>query len=562
VKRVQWVLVAPILALVLVSGCTGGRDGMRGGATSVTSSDIKQVARDQLRDGGTLTWPLDEIPSNFNYHELNGTLADNASVISALMPGPFNFDAAAQPSVDRNYFESVELTASDPKQTVTYRINPKAIWYNGTPITVRDFEAQWKALNGTNPAYTVSSTQGYDKIESVTRGRDDREVIVTFAQKYADWQGLFSPLYPASTNGNPRVFNSGWKDKPLTTAGPFKFDNIDQGAKTITLVRNEKWWGAPAKLDRIIFRAMARDPQTDALANGEIDFMDIGPDVNRLSRAQGMQGVALRRAAGPDFNHITINGTGQILQDVQVRRALAMAINRETIAKALIGPLRMNATSLNNHIFMANQTGYQDNSGEVGKHDPAKARQLLDGAGWKQQGDSRVKDGKPLVLRFVIPSQVAASKQIAELVQGMLAEVGMKVTIDTVPNDDFFKKYIIPGNYDVTTFAWLGTALPISSSKSIYAKPKRGADGQLDIQQNFARVGSPEIDQLFDQATAELDPAEARAIANQADAKIWEEVHSLTLYQRPEIVATKQNLVNFGAFGFASVKYEDIGFTK
>ena len=106
-------------------------------------------------------------------------------------------------------------------------------------------------------------------------------------------------------------------------------------------------------------------------------------------------------------------------------------------------------------------------------------------------------------------------------------------------------------------FSWIGTPFPISSSQSIYAEPK-GAD----VQQNFARVGSKEIDDLFDQATHELDPAKARDLANQVDGLIWDEVHSLTLYQRPDIVATKSNLANYGAWGFASVRYQDIGFTR
>jgi ABC-type transport system substrate-binding protein len=81
-----------------------------------------------------------------------------------------------------------------------------------------------------------------------------------------------------------------------------------------------------------------------------------------------------------------------------------------------------------------------------------------------------------------------------------------------------------------------------------------GADGQLVLQQNYARIGSDEIDQLSDQAAAELDPAKAIQIANEIDAQIWRQVHTLTLYQRPEIVATKANLANFGfgAFRFTS----------
>ena len=134
--------------------------------------------------------------------------------------------------------------------------------------------------------------------------------------------------------------------------------------------------------------------------------------------------------------------------------------------------------------------------------------------------------------------------------------------IDTVPSPDFFEKYIRPGQFDFTVFSWMGTPFPISSARSIYAKPTMGPKGELAIQQNYARVGSDEIDKLFDQATQELDRKRAIELANQIDAQIWQLVHSLTLYQRPEMWVTKSGLANHGAFGFAEIVYEDIGWAK
>jgi peptide/nickel transport system substrate-binding protein len=217
---------------------------------------------------------------------------------------------------------------------------------------------------------------------------------------------------------------------------------------------------------------------------------------------------------------------------------------------------------LGNHIFMENQKGYQDNSDGVGRYDPKGAAALLDAAGWRLSGTQRVKDGRPLEIRIVIPSQVATSRQISELLQAMLTQVGVKLDIQTVPVADFFDRYIDPGDFDLTLFTWGGTPFPISSSKSIYAKPTVGPGGQLQVQQNYSRIGSDQIDQLYDEATAEFDPAKAIALGNRIDTLIWQEVHSITLYQRPEIIPTRSTLANFGAFGFASAYYEDIGFRK
>jgi peptide/nickel transport system substrate-binding protein len=155
-------------------------------------------------------------------------------------------------------------------------------------------------------------------LERLREDRKRREgCIVTYASPFVDWQGIFSPLYPASTNTSPETFNDGWKQKPLTTAGPFKLGNVDSTAQLITLVRNEKWWGRPAKLDSLVFRKIDRDAQPPALANGEIDFMGIGSDVNRLKQAEGQAGIAIRRSAAPNFNHMTINGKSPILSDAR-----------------------------------------------------------------------------------------------------------------------------------------------------------------------------------------------------------------------------------------------------
>ena len=144
----------------------------------------------------------------------------------------------------------------------------------------------------------------------------------------------------------------------------------------------------------------------------------------------------------------------------------------------------------------------------------------------------------------------------------MLGQVGVKLNINTVPAPDFFEKYVTPGQFDITIFSWIGTPFPISSSRSIYAKPSVGPGGELAIRQNYARVGSDDIDKLFDAATQELDRQKAIEEANRLDALLWQEVHSLTLYQRPELWAVKKGLANIGAFGFADIVYEDVGWAK
>jgi len=550
---IVWVLVLGLLS----AGCWGNSSGN----STTTENRISQKAdenqmnpqpRDKVQQGGRLIWPT-SIPANFNYGQLDGTTFDGALMINAVMPILFTFDASGTPTFDPDYLVAEPQLMISPKQVVTYRLNPKAVWYDGTAITVADFIAQWKAMSGTSTAFQTSSNTGYNQIESVAQGADKFEIVVTFKTPFSEWKSLFWPLYPASTNTDSKVFNSGWKGKFLTSGGPFKFQSYDATAKTFAFVPNDKWWGNKPKLDSLIFRVIDDDAQPTALANGEIDLMDIGPSVDYYNKAKVVPGADIRVAGGPNFRHITLNGQSPVLQDVRVRQALAMAIDRAAIARAQLGPLPVNPVPLGNHIFMQNQKGYQDNS-TVLAYNPDKAKQLLDESGWVVKDGKRAKDGKPLVINLLIPAAVPVSRAEAAVVQNILGQINVQVDINTVPLDDFFDKYIVPGNFDMTLFSWMGTQFPISSGQSIYQNPTG-----TNIRQNYARIGSDEIDRLYHEATQELDPDKAIEKANQIDKLIWEEVHSITMYQRPDIWAVKGNLANMGAYGFASIIYEDIG---
>ncbi|MGW0805185.1 ABC transporter family substrate-binding protein [Nonomuraea sp. NPDC002799] len=568
-KPSRLVVAVAVTGSLCLAGCGGNGTGGTGGASgpkaqdragdgrTLKAFDINPQPREKVKDGGTLRWGINEFPAQWNRSHVDGNLAMAAVVSNALLPSPFHSNEKAEISVDRDYVLDARVTQQQPKQTVTYTLNPKAKWSDGKPITWADYQAQWQALNGRDPAFHIVSSTGYQDIAKVARGKDDYEVEVTFTRPFGDWQSLFGPLLPAATNRTAEAFNNAWLNKIPASAGPFKFGGFDQTAKTITLVRDDSWWGARAKLDKIIYRSSEQDSLIGAFSNGELDIIDVGPSAPDYARAKATAGAQVRQAAGPDFRHFTFNGSSELLSDQNVRQAIQLGINRQAIAQSDLQGLDWPIALLNNHFFMNTQEGYQDNAGSLGVYNPGKARQLLDAAGWKLNGSVRQKDGKTLDLRFVVPSGVQLSKAEGELAQSMLTQIGVKLSIKAVPSDDFFTKYVIPGNFDITPFAYIGTPFPVSSSYGIYAN---AADGKT-WNANFGRTGSPAIDEAMSRAAQSLDPAQARTLTNAADKLIWQIVNVLPLYQRPQNVATRQTLANVGARGFYDLRYEDIGFT-
>jgi peptide/nickel transport system substrate-binding protein len=411
----------------------------------------------------------------------------------------------------------------------------------------------WKADNGTNKAYKPASTNGYEQITSVEKGASDQDVKVTFKSTYPDWQSLFSPMIPASVTATPDAFNKSWANGPKLAGGPFKVDKIDKTAKTITLVRNDKWSGNKPKLDKIQFIVIDQEAQAKALQSDQIDFVDIGSSVATYALVKKTPGVVIHKAGGPNWRHIDLGKSGP-LADLKVRQAVVLSIDREGDAKTLLTPIDWPATVLDSHIWMNNQSQYKSTCGDFCKRDIAKAGSLLEQAGYKKGSDGYyAKAGKTLNLQFVIAAGVKTQADESALQQKALKDAGIKVTLKTVPSDPYFPEYIQVGKFDLAIFSWIGTPFPISSSKSIYMSTG---------DQNYAKIGTPEIDTLFQKAVTELDPQKAADLTYQIDQQIWTAGHSVPIYQRPELIGTKTSLVNFGALGFADIVYENIGFKK
>lgn len=550
------ILGAALLPLVLITGC-GDLSAKNSAFDQLPASDVNPTPRDRIVNGGTLRWPLPEFPSQWNFNHVNGTKGAVEHVIQGVLPYLMRADEKSVPHPVPEYLESATLKRTKHSQTVTYKLNPRAKWSNGNPLGYADFVAQAHALSGRDPRYEVSTVSGYRLIKHIEQGIRPNEVKVTFTQTYADWRSLFSPLYPAAAYSTPRAFNTAWMNRLPVTAGPFKVQRIDRTDKTLTLVRDPSWWGPPAKLDRILYRAMDTSAMPGAFANHEIDLMDIGLDAAAMQRVQNVSSTDVRRAGGPDWRHFTFNAATAVLADVRVRRAVMLGIDRRVIARSDLSGLGVPVQTLGNHFYVNTQNGYWDNSSELGGYDPTRAKQLLDEAGWRPHGKYRSKAGRTLALRFVIPSGVPVSKREGELTRALLERIGVRVDIQPIPADDALDTYVTQGNFDIVPFSWLGTSFPVSPMRAVYASPRKGR-----VQQNYSRTGTAAIDTAMDQAIAETDPSRIHALVNRADRLIWQQASVLPLYQRPQLVAARSDLANLGACGFLEPAYQNIGFTS
>lgn len=556
--RIKTAAVAVIaLAIAACGGPTNAPPPLKNpGETGLAQEDVNRTDPGKLKDGGELKFPITALPDNWNNFQVNGVHIDGNRILTTLMPQLFVLKADYTVVANPDYLLDAKLTSQDP-QVVTYKINPKAKWSDGRALSWEDFAAQAQALSGKAAGYRIATSAGYEDMSKVERGADDQEVRVTFGKRYADWKGLFSPLYPKQLNASAEAFNTAWQNKPMVTGGPFKIQNIDLTAKLVTVVRDDAWWGTRPRLSGITFRQVDKSALGDALANGSIDFYEVGSNVDLYSRAQSIPGVVIRQAPTPDYLHLTFNGAPTApLADPKLRVALMRGIDPRMITKALLGKLVQGEPPVvGNHFYLLGAKNYVDNSA-VASFNVEAARAALDALGWKLSGEYRAKDGRALEIRFVSPAQNPVSEQISTLVQNQLKAIGVKVSTTAVPASEYFRQYVNVGNFDVTAFGWKKGPYPISSTKSIYyLDPK-------NVGANYGRVGNDAINKLIEEGTAELDDAKRAEIANRIDKEVWEAGHHLPLYQLPGAVAIRSNLANLGAVGATNpIEWANIGFT-
>ncbi|MFH8594512.1 ABC transporter family substrate-binding protein [Streptomyces rimosus] len=561
-SRVPLSLVATVaVASSVLTACGGSDDGGGGGkkeAPKTTALDINRTDPAQLKQGGTLNWAIDQFPVQFNEMEVDGNQAATNVVIEALMPSLWHSAPNGEQVPNRAFLLDASSRTEGGKQIVTYRLNPKAKWSDGTPITYRDLEANVRAMSSKDPAFKVGTSAAYEEVSSVRRGKDDHEAVLTFDKPYADWRAMFgapnnTPLYPAKYMADAKGFTTGYLNKIPLSAGPYKLAGIDKTAQTITLVPDSAWWGDKPKLDKIVFHAMTTESMPAAYANGEIDYFDLNAGVAAFKQASAVTSGEIREAGGPNYRHLTFNGKSPKLSDPNVRKALFKATDRDTLVKSSVKGLNWEAKPLNNHFLVPNQKGYRDNAGDLGTYDPKAAGRLLDEAGWKLDGKVRKKGGEELKLRFLIPTGQPASKNEATILTQMWAQVGVQLDVRTVPVNEFFDKYLTPGEFDVAPYSFSRTPFSATGSSNIYAS--NGGS-------NISKTGSAKLDELLDKAGRATDPAAALGTVNEADAEAWRVAGVLPTYQLPEITAAKKTLANLGAQGMADITYERIGYTK
>lgn len=453
----------------------------------------------------TITYAQEQEWYDYNSGSSSGNATANQVVLNQVLRGsPSSTTRTVQ--MDDEYGTIEKL--SDSPLTVKYTFNDKAVWSDGQPVGCADFLLAWAANSGRyNKDGTINQRRddpgraglhlryrlhlGHRPDAEAGLCRDgDKSVTLTYDKPFVDWQVAIgtsagSSILPAhvaakaagiDTAGLVKAvetddvatltkvadfWNTGWtldkaKGLPdattISSAGPYYVAAWDPG-QSVTLKKNDKWWGTPAKTDTVVIRYISQDQQVSALASGEVDVIEPqpNPDVNA---ALNNLGNAVKADYGSQFTyeHMDLSVKNGFANE-KLREALFKCAPRQQIVDNLIVPSNPDAKLLNSLMLMdsspattrsrrprASPTTPMSTSKAPRRRTrpPARRRARPSGSSTSIRTPRRT-------------NEVALLKAACDPVGFNIQDAAVQRQVRADPGP--------PGDYDIALFAWAGSGL-------------------------------------------------------------------------------------------------------
>lgn len=541
---------AAIAAALALTACGGGgasgpetAKGQESGSDLSKLISINEKPASDLQQGGKVTLPLGNLGPDFNGFSNNGNSADNTALHRPIdQAGTWGcwdiaFDGKVTPNKD--FCESVDNEVKDGKQTITIKVNPKATYNDGTPIDVKAFKNTWNILKSPDAGYDIVSSGNYGFVESVEAGSSDKEVIVKTSQPVYPLDSLFTGLIHPAVN-TPEIFNEGYNGNlhPEWMAGPFKVDQYDSAAKTVSLVPNDKWWGQKPVLSSVVFRQLETSAQIAAFKNGEIDAMNANT-ISLYKQLDGTKDSDIRRGQRLFAGGLNLNA--QRITDVSVRKAIFAAVDREALRKVRFNGLNWEEPSSGSMMLLPFSDYYQDNY-PVKETGPDAAKKILTDAGYTANASGVMeKDGKPASFKISNFGDDPTALAVAQTLQKQLQAGGMDVGIDQRASADF-GKVLGSREFDLSISGYTVGADATEAVKQYY-----------DSKTNENKLGDAELDKKIADLTSIEDNAARNKAAMDVEKEHMAKYYSMgVVFNGPQISFVRTGLANYGPSLFRS----------
>ncbi len=403
-------------------------------------------------------------------------------------------------------------------RTVIFHLNPNAKFHDGRPVTAQD--VKWTYESVINQTVQNTKASGYSAVERI-EAPDAKTVILRLREPNG---GLFDNLnlgiIPANSDANAM------KSKPISS-GPYKVIEY-RTDEAVELEASEHWHQGVPKIKRLTVRTIPDETtRVLELRRGSIDFEVNAIPFESVKEFENSPKHQVIKKPGSVYQYLAFNLKNPILAKVEVRRAIAHAIDRAKIAQDLLGGHGIPTDTM----FGQGHWARAENLPTY-PYDPNRAKQLLDQAGHRDP------DGDGPQPRFSLSfktSTSAEANQRAVAIQQMLRQVGIDMKVQSSETGTFLED-IGKGNFDMFSLSRNGIQDPdlyyiIFHSKNI---PPEG--------QNRGYYSNPRVDELIIQGRATFDRAKRKQIYAEIQKLVQEDLPYVSLYHQINVAVMDKDL--------------------
>ena len=418
--------------------------------------------------------------------------------------------------------------ASVGGMTITYDINPAAVWDDGSQITAADFKATWEASLNT-PASI--STSGYDQVTAVEAGATDKQVVVTMKAVYAPWRGLFSGLIKAASVKNTMDVSGDFAENIPFSGRPYKIKTWSPDQ--IIFVPNDNYWGTDKAVTKKFVMVPKADSDTEiaAIKAGEVDF--IYPQFFAgIEAAAKQDNIDVKLEYGGDYEGFYFQQKCGPFADPNFRAAFSMSIDREALFEQIYVPLG-GKELLQCGPMVPGQ--YCNGDEFANGYDVAAADALLTENGWTKGADGYWADpsGKVPDIRWIINTGNTRRESTQAYLIPLLNAAGFKVRADNCDAACYFQERLPAMDYDMAMY--ISTAPPDPSYlTSSFACDLIPTEANKNIGQNSGGWCNTEASDLLYAADIDADAVTRADKVKQVLALMAKDHMMLPLMQFPK----------------------------
>ncbi len=488
--------------------------------------------------GGTLIAVVAREPSTLMPPYMSGS--QEAAVISALFDRLADLGPALETNGDTGFRPRLAKSwqwAAD-SLSIAFTLDSAARWHDGKPVTAEDVRFTYHVYSSDSVGAQVQPLLG--NIDSVTI-RDTHTAVFWFKRRMpqqfydATYHMYMLPSHLLAAVPLDKLAEAPFGRAPVGT-GRFRFVKWEPKQR-IEIVADTANWRGRAKLDRVVWEYVADfGAATVKLFSGEADFFEnIVPEnlpqvartptlriVNNRDLRYMFLGFNERDPANPKLPHA-------IFSDLRVRRALTMAVDRQTLVRNVLDSLGEAGLTAAPRALIPDTTVLRQIP-----YDVAGAKALLDSAGWRDTDNDgiRDKDGKPLAFEIIAPSSSAPRNKYAVLLQEQYRAVGVKATPLSLPGPEFGARGE-KGAFD----AQLGGWAPIPGNAGMR---QTWASTGLSNEMKYA---SRTLDALLDSALTTFDRTKSRDYWGKVFQQLVDDAPAVWLYEQHTPLAVHTRFV-------------------